>query len=86
MRQSFVILGLPGWIGYFIEACEVAGAIRLFIRPLRALAALGISVIMLDALYFHAMYTPMAQDVPALLLLLLCIYIFTQRRALLFQR
>lgn len=84
VHQSFALLGLPVWFGYFIGACEVAGAIGLFIRPLSALAAAGISIIMLGALYFHATNPPLAAGIPALLILLLSVYVFTRRRADLF--
>jgi len=80
MHASFAALGLPGWFGYFIGACEVAGAIGLFIRPLSAPAAAGISIIMLGALYFHAGHTPLVQVIPALVVLLLCGYIIARRR------
>ena len=43
VHSSFPKLGLPAWFGYFIGVCEVLGCIALFIRPLRALAALGIA-------------------------------------------
>ena len=79
MHASFSVLGLPVWFGYFIGACEIAGAIGLFIRRLSALAAIGISIIMLGALYFHAIYTPIAQGIPSMLVLLLCAYIFSKR-------
>ena len=45
VHSSFPKLGLPAWFGYFIGACEVLGCIALFVRPLRALAALGIGII-----------------------------------------
>jgi putative oxidoreductase len=80
MHQSFALLGLPGWFGYFIGACEVAGAIALFIRPLSALAAAGIAIIMLGAVYFHVTNPPLAAGVPALVVLLLSGYIFSRRR------
>jgi putative oxidoreductase len=80
VHQSFALLGLPVWFGYFIGACEVSGAIGLFIRPLSALAAAGISIIMLGALYFHATHPPLAAGVPALLILLLSVFVFTRRR------
>lgn len=79
MHASFAALGLPGWFGYFIGICEVAGAIGLFIRPLSALAASGIAIIMLGALYFHATHTPLVQGIPALVVLLLCGYIIFRR-------
>ena len=84
VHQSFAILGLPGWFGYFIGTCEIAGAIGIFIRPLGALAAAGIAVIMLGALYFHVSHTPLAQGIPALVVLLLSVYIFFKRRGSLF--
>jgi uncharacterized membrane protein YphA (DoxX/SURF4 family) len=84
VHKSFFILGLPSWFGYFIGVCEIAGAIGLFIRPLSAAAAAGIIVIMLGALYFHGVYTPMAQGIPALVVLLLCGYIIAGRRKSLF--
>jgi putative oxidoreductase len=80
MHKSFAVLGLPIWFGYFIAVCEVAGAIGLFIRPVSALAAACISAIMLGALYYHTVHTPLAEGIPALVVLLLCAYIFSQRR------
>lgn len=80
VHSSFPKLGLPSWFGYFIGVCEVLGPIGLLIRPLRALAALGIGIIMLGATYYHAAYTPVIQAVPAFVLLILCIYIFLEER------
>jgi putative oxidoreductase len=84
VHSSFPKLGLPAWFGYFIGACEVLGCIALFIRPLRALAALGIGIIMIGATYYHSVYTPVVQAAPAFVLLLLNAYIlWTTRRDLL---
>lgn len=80
LHASFAALGLPVWFGYFIGACEVAGGIALFIKPLRALAAAGVSIIMLGAIYYHAVYTPMVQGIPALVVLGLCIYLVVKGR------
>lgn len=80
VHSSFPRLGLPGWFGYFIGACEVLGSIGLLIRPICAVAAAGIGIIMVGATYYHAVYTPAIQAVPALVLTLLCIYIFVERR------
>lgn len=80
MHASFAALGLPAWFGYFIGACEVAGAIGLFIPRLSALAAAGIALIMIGAAYFHVAHTPIAQAVPAVVVLLLCGFIIQQRR------
>jgi putative oxidoreductase len=80
VHSSFPKLGLPSWFGYFIGACEVLGSIALFMRPLSALAAAGIGVIMIGATYYHATYTPVAQAAPAFVLMLLCFYIAWKRR------
>ena len=81
VHSSFPKLGLPAWFGYFIGVCEVLGCIALFVRPLRALAALGIAIIMVGATYYHAVYTPVFQTIPALILLVLSAYIFWTSRA-----
>jgi len=81
VHSSFPKLGLPHWFGYFIGACEVLGPIALFIRPLRALAALGLGIIMVGATYYHSVYTPLFQAAPAFVLVILCIYIFWTARA-----
>lgn len=81
MHSSFATLGLPSWFGYFIGACEIAGAIGIWIPRLAAFAAAGISIIMLGAIYFHVIYTPLSGAVPALVVLLCCIFIIVQRRA-----
>src|SRR5687767_6611568 len=80
VHSSFPKLGLPGWFGYFIGMCEVLGCIALLIRPLSALAAAGLGIIMVGATYYHATYTPLIQAAPAFLLTICCIYIFVKRR------
>lgn len=80
MHASFGMLGLPSWFGYFIGSCEIAGALGLFIRKLSVAAASGICVIMAGAIYFHVAHTPLAQGIPALVVLLLCLYIIARRR------
>lgn len=81
VHSSFPKLGLPAWFGYFIGACEVLGAVGLLIRPLRALAAVGIAIIMVGATYYHAVYTPVMQAAPAFVLTVLSVYIFFKGRA-----
>jgi len=81
VHSSFPKLGLPAWFGYFIGACEVLGSIALLIRPLRALSALGLAIIMVGATYYHSVYTPVFQAAPALVLVILCTYIFWTARA-----
>ena len=79
VHSSFPKLGLPGWSGYFIGACEVLGSVALFVRP-RAIAAAGLGIIMVGATYYHATYTPIIQAAPAFVLAILCLYIFSKTR------
>ena len=80
VHMSFLLLGLPEWFGYFVGVCEVGGAVGLFVRPFSALAAVGISVIMGGAVYFHVAHTPLTQGIPALLVLALSIFVFVNTR------
>ena len=80
LHSSFPKLGLPSWFGYFIGVCEVLGPVGLFVHPFRALAAVGICIIMIGATYYHIVYTPVFQALPAFVLLLLCIYILHKAR------
>ena len=72
VHQSFALMGLPQWFGYFIGLCEAAGAIGLFIPKLRKLAAAGLAIIMVGAAYFHIAYAE-PSPVPSIVLLVLCI-------------
>jgi putative oxidoreductase len=58
VHQSFGVLGLPSWFGYFIGAAEVAGAVGLFIAQLSGLAAAGLAIIGARAVYFHLINPP----------------------------
>ncbi len=80
LHLSFANLGLPSWFGYFIGACEIAGAIALFIRPLSGLAAAGLSAIMLGAIYYHMAFDPISAAVPAIVLALLAALISVIRK------
>ena len=72
MHQSFSMMGLPSWFGYFIGASELAGALGLLIIQTRKLAAAGLAIIMVGATYFHLAYgVPSA--IPAVVLLVLCL-------------
>ena len=56
--SSFATLGLPLWFGTFIGLCEIAGAIGIWLRRTSMLAAMGIAVIMIGGIYYHAVHTP----------------------------
>ncbi|MEM6941331.1 MAG: DoxX family protein [Pseudomonadota bacterium] len=76
---SFSTLGLPDWFGLFIAVCEIAGAIGLWLRRTSVLAAAGIAVIMIGAIYYHLVHTPVGEGVPALVVLVCCGLIISRR-------
>lgn len=78
--KSFADLGLPAWFGTFIGACEIAGAIGIWLPRLSSLAALGISIIMIGAVYYHIVFPPIPAAIPALVVLLCAVYIFLRRK------
>lgn len=72
LHEAFGTMGLPGWFGYFIGLSQVAGAVGLLMPRTRKLAAAGLSIIMIGAIYFHLAYgVPSA--IPAAALLALCV-------------
>ena len=71
VHASFEMMGLPGWFGYFIGLAEAAGAVGLLMLRTRKLAAIGLALIMIGAIYFHIAYgVPSA--LPAAVLFALC--------------
>ena len=77
--QSFADLGLPGWFPTFIGICEVAGAIGIWLRRTSMLAAMGIAIIMIGAVYYHVTFPPVAAAAPAGIVLLICVWIASRR-------
>lgn len=80
MHQSFQLMGLPEWFGYFIGLCELAGAIGLLIPRLSAPAAAGLLAIMLGAISFHVAFPPLSAGIPAFVLALLAMVVLYLRR------
>lgn len=80
MHMSFAAMGLPAWFGYFIGACEVAGAVGVWLRRTSIYACIGLFIIMLGAIYFHVVYDAVANAIPALVLAILMSYIFVVRK------
>lgn len=69
---GFEKLGLGQGFRVFIGACELAGGIGLLLTPFAALAALGLSAIMVGAVLSHLLvFGP--SPVPALVALTLCL-------------
>lgn len=79
--QSFADLGLPKGFGTFIGLAEIAGAIGIWIPRLSSLAAIGVALVMAGAVYYHVMFPPIPAGIPALLVLISAIYIFTRGKA-----
>ena len=77
--KSFADLGLPPWFGTFIGVCEIAGAIGLWLRRTSMLAAMGIAVIMVGAVYYHISFPPIQAGIPALVVLILSGWIASRR-------
>ena len=67
--NSLNVMGLPGVFGDVIGCCEIAGAIGLFVRRLRAVAAAGLASIMVGAVGYHLHYESLAEAVPAVIML-----------------
>lgn len=76
---SFATLGLPAVFGTFIGVCEIAGAIGLWLRRTSMWAANGIAIIMVGAIYYHIMHTPIAEGIGAFVVLICCVWIIGRR-------
>ena len=76
---SFATLGLPVVFGTFIGVCEIAGAIGLWLRRTSMLAAIGIAIIMVGAIYYHIMHTPIYEGTAAFVVLICCVWIISRR-------
>ncbi|MEL7106670.1 MAG: DoxX family protein [Pseudomonadota bacterium] len=76
---SFAALGLPAWFALFIGVCEIAGAVGLWLRKTSMLAAIGIAIIMVGAVYYHIMHTPISEAIPAFVVLACCGLIISRK-------
>ena len=79
LHQSFAMLGLPSWFGYFIGAAELAAGIGLLIPRLTALAATGLIPIMIGAAYFHIAFN-VPSAAPAIIFVVLSVYAVFYRK------
>ncbi|MCJ8339149.1 MAG: DoxX family protein [Pseudomonadales bacterium] len=80
LHQSFANMGLPPLFGYFIGACEVLGAVALWVRKYSALAASGLILIMLGAIGYHIAFDPIVLAMPAVILATLATIVFFGRK------
>lgn len=76
---SFATLGLPAISGTFIGLCEIAGGIGIWFRRTSKYAAGGLAIIMLGAIYYHVLHTPIMESLVAFIILLICGYIVKRR-------
>ena len=79
MHTSFAVMGLPVWIGYFVGASELMGAIGIWIKKTSIYAAAGLLIIMGGAIYYHVVLEIAANAIPACVLSLLLINIIINR-------
>jgi ubiquinone/menaquinone biosynthesis C-methylase UbiE/uncharacterized membrane protein YphA (DoxX/SURF4 family) len=69
--EGFAKLGFGQWFRYFIGACETAGGLGLLVTPLAALAAIGLSLIMVGAVPLSLVFGQ--SPAPAAVVLALCL-------------
>jgi uncharacterized membrane protein YphA (DoxX/SURF4 family) len=75
VRPMFVQFGYAPWFATFIGICEVCGAIGLLVRPLAGLAAAGLSVIMVGAVYTVVSHHLYGQSITPLVALVLLVWV-----------
>jgi DoxX. len=78
--QGFELLGLGQWFRYLTGILEVVGGIALLIPPAAPFSALVLVCVMAGAILSHLLVLP-GSSLPALTLLLLCLFIAWGRRA-----
>ena len=64
--RSFTTLSLPIWFGTFIGLAKIAVGIGMWHRKSSILAAMGLLMIMLCAVYYNVVRTPILQSIPTL--------------------
>ena len=74
----FSQLNLPIWFALVIGIAEIAGAIGIWITRTRRIAAIGLAVIMVGAVYYHVRFPPVLGALPALCVFFACLYILRQ--------
>jgi putative oxidoreductase len=74
-KAMFVQIGYAAWFATFIGVCETLGGIGLLVPRLAALAASGLSIIMVGAIYtvIAKLHQPLQAIVPLVTLMLLLV-------------
>lgn len=78
--QAFARWGYPVWFMYLVGVIEVSGAAMLMIRPLRALAAAGLSLFMVGPIVTHVLHAEWGMMNVALAIMLLAAWVAGQWR------
>jgi len=77
---QFETYGYADWFRIAIGACELAGAVGLIVPRVSWLAASGLSVLMLGAIYTHLAHGEIQSAAVPLVVLALLVYVAWQRR------
>ncbi|HSG92942.1 MAG TPA: DoxX family protein [Methylotenera sp.] len=78
--QAFQRWGYPIWFMYLVGGVEVSGAAMLMIRPLRALAAAGLSLFMTGPIVTHVLHAEWPMMMVALSIMLFAGWVAWQWR------
>ena len=78
-KSMFVAYGYAAWFATFIGTCEVLGAIGLLVPRLAGLAAAGLSVIMVGAVFTHGTHREYTHALTPLVLLALLVAVAYSR-------
>jgi uncharacterized membrane protein YphA (DoxX/SURF4 family) len=84
--EGFVHYGYPGWFSYVIGVVELGGAVALLIRPVAALGAAALGVVMVGAIPTHLLNGEAPKAFGPLAFLVLLSVIGWARRSDLFFR
>jgi putative oxidoreductase len=79
VHAGFVHYGYSAWFGTFIGVCELLGGIGLLVPRLAALAATGLSIIMVGAFFTHVVHHEYSFSVGPLILLSLLVLVIYMR-------
>jgi putative oxidoreductase len=74
-KQMFAQVGYAGWFATFIGVCETLGGIGVLIPRLAGLAAAGLSIIMIGAVYTVVSHHQSSQAVVPLVTLIVLIWV-----------
>jgi putative oxidoreductase len=80
MVETFDVIGFGQWFRYFTAALEVLGGIALLVPATAPFAAIVLACVMAGAVLTHLVLIP-GSIVPALVLMVLCLFIAWGRRA-----